>query len=141
VLYGVAVRAERVPEAGAILAARARLGLTQPQFAARLSEELGRRVDRTQVAKWEAGVYQPRPRVLLAAARLAGLTPSELIAEGEDLGERRPNRRARLSAEAPVDLAQPKGQVKALLELGFTLPEAIELVRAQAIPATARGSS
>jgi transcriptional regulator with XRE-family HTH domain len=133
--------AERLPEAGAILAARARLGLTQPQFAARLSEELGRRVDRTQVAKWETGVYQPRPLVVLAAARLAGLTLSQLMAEGEHLGERRPNRRVRPAAGSPLSLAQPKQQVKALLELGFTLPEAIELVRSQPAPPTSPGSS
>jgi transcriptional regulator with XRE-family HTH domain len=133
--------AERIPEAGAILAARARMGLTQPQFAARLSEELARRVDRTQVAKWEAGVYQPRPHVVLAAARLVNLTLSELMAEGEHLGERRHNRRVRASAASPLNLGQPKEQVKALLELGFTLPEAIELVRAQPAPATSPGSS
>lgn len=133
--------ADRIPEAGAILAARARLGLTQPQFAARLSEELGRRVDRTQVAKWEAGVYRPRPHVVLAAARLVSITLSQLMAEGEHLGERRPNRRLRPTGASPLSLAQPKEQVKALLELGFTLPEAIELVRAQPAPATARGSS
>jgi transcriptional regulator with XRE-family HTH domain len=135
------VTAERIPEAGAILAARARLGITQPQFAARLSEELGRRVDRTQVAKWEAGVYQPRPHVVMAAARLVGVTLSALIAEGEHLGERRRSRRVGAAARSPLQLDQPKEQVKALLELGFTLREAIELVRAQPAAATGRGSS
>jgi len=77
----------------------------------------------------------------LAAARLASLTLTELMAEGEHLGERRPSRRQRPPAALSRSLAQPKEQVKALLELGFTLPEAIELVRAQPAPATARGSN
>jgi len=121
--YCVAVNTE----AGAILAARTRLRLTQPAFAAALAHELGRPVDRTQVAKWEAGVYQPRPHVVLAAARLAGLTLQELIAEGAQFGHRQP-RRAK-PARRSAALEQPREQLKALLELGFSLPEAIELVR------------
>lgn len=114
------------PEAGAILAARTRLGLTQPAFALALGRELGRSVDRTQVAKWEAGVYTPRPHVVMAAARLAGLTLPELIAEGAQFGHRAPRRpRSRPSGT----LEHPREQVKALLELGFSLPEAIQLVR------------
>ncbi len=117
---------EPSPEAGAILAARTRLGLTQPAFAAALARELGRRVDRTQVAKWEAAVYTPRPPVLLAAARLAGLSVRDLIAEGAQFAHRAP-RRPRSRAGTP--LQHPREQLKALLELGFSLPEAIDLVR------------
>ena len=39
-------------------------------FANRLGEELHRRIDRTQVANWEAGRFIPRADVLLAAARV-----------------------------------------------------------------------
>ena len=125
--YGVTMEA---PEAGALLAARMRLRLTQPQFADALASELGRPVDRTQVTKWEAGVYQPRPQVVMAAARLAGLTPRELMAEGAQLGDRPRRRRGRTTR--PGGSEEPKALVRALLELGFTLPEAIELVRSQA---------
>ena len=109
-----------------MLAARTRLGLTQPAFAVALSRELGKPVDRTQVAKWEAGVYTPRPQVVLAAARLAGLTLPELIAEGAQFGHRAPRQRSRRPAPS---LDHPREQLKALLDFGFSLPEAIELVR------------
>jgi transcriptional regulator with XRE-family HTH domain len=117
------------PEAGAILAARTRLGLTQPAFAHTLARELGRAVDRTQVAKWEAGVYTPRPHVVLSAARLAGLTVRELIAEGAQFGHRVPRRPPRRHSRSSGPLEHPREQLKALLELGFSLPEAIDLVR------------
>jgi len=116
------------PEGSAILAARTRLGLTQPALAQALARELGRPVDRTQVAKWEAGVYTPRPHVLLAAAHLAGLSVRELIAEGAHFGHRGVRRRPRPQPSAPLEHA--RDQLKALLELGFSLPEAIDLVRA-----------
>ena len=124
------------PEAGALLAARLRLRLTQPRFAEALASELGRPVDRTQVTKWEAGVYQPRPQVVMAAARLAGMTPRELMAEGAQLGDR--PRRGRRRPAAAAGLDAPKELVKALLELGFTLSEAIELVRSQGAAAGSR---
>jgi len=118
------------PEAGAMLAARTRLGLTQPAFAVALGRELARPVDRTQVAKWEAGVYTPRPHVVVAAARVAGLTLAELIAEGAQFAHRRPRRRANAPPHrSPAAAGEPREQLKALLEFGFSLSEAIELVR------------
>lgn len=127
------------PEGDALLVARTRLGLTQPAFAERLSERLGRRVDRTQVAKWEAGVYRPRAAVMLAAAALVSMPLHELMTEGTALqglrgdrigagwsSHRRPEPRG-----GAVDLSAPREQVLALLDLGFSLPEAIDLVRRQ----------
>lgn len=121
-------RRRRTDEGDALLVARTRLRLTQPEFAVRLSEALGRRVDRTQVAKWEAGVYKPRAAVMLAAARLVSMPLHLLLAEGAEV---------RGPAGAEGSLAEPgdeagdprRQQVLALLELGFKLPEAIDLVR------------
>jgi transcriptional regulator with XRE-family HTH domain len=123
------------PEGDALLVARTRLGMTQPAFAARLSELLGRRVDRTQVAKWEAGVYRPRAGVMLAAAAVVSMPLHELMSEGAAM--RGPQAAAADPGRAPrwnprsgsADLGEPRKQVLALLELGFTLPEAIDLVR------------
>ncbi|HEX6348682.1 MAG TPA: helix-turn-helix transcriptional regulator [Candidatus Dormibacteraeota bacterium] len=113
-----------------MLAARTRLGLTQPAFAVALASQLGKPVDRTQVAKWETGVYTPRPQVVMAAARLAGLTLRELIAEGAQFDHRAPRSGSRSRRALSVD--HPREQLKALLEFGFSLPEAIELVRTHA---------
>lgn len=126
-------------EGDALLLARTRLSLTQPAFADRLSEVLGRRVDRTQVAKWEAGVYRPRTGVMLAAAGLVAMPLHELMAEGAKLrGPRAPAGPGPQDAAAatgspatarPRDLADPREQLRALLALGFSLPEAIDLVQ------------
>ena len=125
-----AARRPRTEEGDALLVARTRLGLTQPAFAARLSEALGRRVDRTQVAKWEAGVYRPRTGVMLAAAALVGMALHELLAEGGTLrGPGAADERRRGRGEPEPDLADPRAQLRALLELGFPLAEAIEIVR------------
>jgi len=40
-------------------------------FAQRLGEQLRRRIDRSQVANWEAGRFVPRADVLLAAASVS----------------------------------------------------------------------
>lgn len=121
-------RRQRTEEGDALLVARTRLGLTQPAFAARLSEALGRRVDRTQVAKWEAGVYRPRMGVMLAAAALMGAPLHELLAEGRAM--RGPVAAATTGGTGPApDLVDPRTQLRALLDLGFPLAEAIEIVR------------
>ena len=125
---GDATGARRQTEEGdALLVARTRLGLTQPAFAERLSEAMGRRVDRTQVAKWEAGVYRPRARVMLACAALVGAPLHELLAEGRLM--RGPAAPATVSSEPPGDLNDPRQQLRALLDLGFPLAEALEIVR------------
>ena len=41
--------------------------LSYSEFARRLSDELRRHIDRSQVANWESGRYVPRADVLLAA--------------------------------------------------------------------------
>ena len=124
-----ATRRRRTEEGDALLVARTRLGLTQPAFAARLSEALGRRVDRTQVAKWEAGVYRPRMGVMLAAAALVGMALHELLAEGGTLRGPAAVDERRRGHEAEPELVDPRAQLRALLELGFPLAEAIEIVR------------
>lgn len=123
---GEAHKRSHSEQGDALLVARTRLGLTQPAFAARLSEVLGRRIDRTQVAKWEAGVYRPRAAVMLAAATVVGLPLHQLMAEGASMrGPRASVRRA----EEGESITNPRQQVIALLELGFSLEEAIGLVR------------
>lgn len=118
-------------EGDALLVARTRLGLTQPAFAARLAEVLGRNVERTQIAKWEAGVYRPRAAVMLAAAALVDLPLHELMREGAAVrgpvaAAGQAQGRSPGPAPAPAD---PRAQLRALLDLGFSLDESIELVQ------------
>lgn len=119
----------RTEEGDGVLVARTRLGLTQPAFAQRLSDALGRSVDRTQVAKWEAGVYRPRTAVMLAAAALVGLPLHELLAEGRRMRGPVAPAGAAERATPSAELSDPRAQLRALLDLGFPLAEAIAIVR------------
>lgn len=65
----------------AIRRARDENQMGQKEFAHALTEILGRPVSRSQVSEWESGAREPRARVLLAAAIVAGLSVSVILRE------------------------------------------------------------
>jgi len=69
----------------ALRAARGRAGLTQHQLAHLVGVAGGERVSR-----WERGVSEPRPDILVRLSKILGLTPLELL----DVGSARPDLRA-----------------------------------------------
>lgn len=104
----------------ALAAARQKLRLSQAEFANRLSESAGRSIHSTQLSKWERGRFRPPYDVLVGAARLAGVSLDDLLEAGPRPG-------------APAVGAAPQPDARRmlldLLEIGFSLPEAIELVK------------
>lgn len=126
----------RTESGDALLYARNRLKLTQNDFSLRLSAVLGRRVDTTQVAKWERGAHVPRSAVVMAAAQLAGLSVAQLVADGQSLAPET------TGSPAPkrTDLEDPRDQLLALVDLGFTLAQAITLVQRDRAPKPAKSA-
>lgn len=77
----------------AIRRARDENQMGQREFAEALGQVLGRSVSRSQVSEWESGSREPRARILLAAAVVAGVPVSEILREnrlGALLRELRP---------------------------------------------------
>lgn len=70
-----------------------KLDMTHPEFAGALWEELqgsGRqKTHAVQVSKWVAGMQVPKSDVLLAALKLAGLSPEEILGRLDSLNSMR----------------------------------------------------
>ncbi len=83
--------AERIDAsvAAAIRIARRKAGLSQPAFATALGEQLGESFSRVALGNWENGRHKVPASVLLAAARIAGLSVDELLAGASAAGEER----------------------------------------------------
>ena len=112
----------------AMARARETLQVSQAEFAKQLSVAAGRSIHPTQLSKWERARFRPPYDVLIAAARLAGAPLDELM--NAATGERLPAAKAaELTRPARRPVADPKQMVLDLLEIGFSLPEAIELVK------------
>ena len=80
----------------AIRRARDENQMGQKEFAEALGKVLGRPVSRSQVSEWESGAREPRARILVAAAIVAGLPVSEILREnrvGSLLHDLRPDPR------------------------------------------------
>ena len=75
---------------------REALGLTQPEFAAKLEQVSKQKVSLAALQKWERGVREPRPRMKVAILELApeeirgalGLRQHALTGKGTGLLER-----------------------------------------------------
>lgn len=71
--------------AGALVRARTREDkkITQPQFAKKLGDALGKTISPTQLSEWENGHVEPAASILVAAAAVAGVTVDLLLAEAD----------------------------------------------------------
>lgn len=104
------------------------LQVSQAEFAQELGVAAGRSVHPTQLSKWERARFRPPYDVLIAAARLAGVPLDELM-DAATTGEPLPKARAAGATPPAPRVADPKQMLLDLLEIGFSLPEAIELVK------------
>ena len=113
----------------ALARAREMLQVSQARFAAQLSASTERPIHPTQLSKWERARFRPPYDVLIAAAKLAGVPLDDLM-DTATTGEQLPAAQAsEVTRPVTRQVADPKQMLLDLLEIGFSLPEAIELVK------------